>query len=576
MKSKTALLIAVSLMMALNVFALSTDFFRNTFDGETHLFFADHYQKGWFNPVEERWFEGFSVWTHPPLVHQLVALLGFSVGLESAYRIVQGLALVAFPVVLWFFAREIVSEKAANFAALGAPFVAGTYTFLYVFGKLPTFTAMLLVLGACTFLVRYLKSGRRGHLLAWALLGGTAAATHHHSVFVILPLLAAIIVACHWFSCEKINIAVVTRVALAAGTIIGAAVLTLLPFWWWFFTERLPMTPIPFPGRETSLFASEQAAKMLFWNIYGGAFLLIPVAAWAMVKHRAIRPVGALIVFLFILGLGGLTPLPKMFGPWWKILTYDNFAFWAAILLLIPAGVQLEAWGFHKLAVRGVVVTVGVIALLWAMHAATFTTGTSQFLRLQDWEEREIVKFLEDENHENWNYITIGMGEPQSVRISWLTEARTIDGFYYTARWRRELRESGIGMIDTLIWSPKEDREILRSILQRPWEWNLKWAIVARRELDSELIEAGWESVHPIGSDASYRIGDPVHSTVWVWRVPDNIPVPTIQEGQSGNIAQRSKMLAVWWGVIPLLTLGAAIGAVAFAERRYLIRGVLS
>lgn len=574
MKNKTVLLIAVSLMVALNVFALSTDFFRNTFDGETHLFFADHYQKGWFNPIEERWFEGFFVWTYPPLVHQLVALIGFPVGLENAYRIVQGLLLLAFPVTLWFFAREIISEKAANFAALGAPFVAGIYTSLYVFGKLPTFMAMLFVLGACTFLARYLKSGNRWHLLVWVLLGGTAAVAHHHSVFLLLPALATTVVVHHWISVEGVSRKTLVRLMLAITMMIGVVILALLPFWWWFFTERLPMTPIPFPGRETSLFASEQAAKMLFWNIYGGAFLLIPIAIWVIVKHRAIRPIGALIVLLFILGLGGLTPIPKiLFGSWWKILTYDNFAFWAAVLLLIPAGMQFETWGFHKLAVRGVVVVVGVIALSWAMYAATFTTGTSQFLQLQDWEEREIVKFLEDGNHEDWNYITIGMGESQFARLSRFTKARTIDGFYYVARWRKELRESGTGMLDTLIWSPKEDRDILRPILQKPWEWNLKWAIVARRDLDSEFLAAGWEPVHPIGSDATYQIGDPTHSNVWVWRVRNDIPVPIIQEEQGRNI-QRPKILAVWWGIIPLLTFVTALGVVIFVERKSVVKGV--
>ena len=48
-----------------------------SFDAYTHVFFADHYRRLWFDLYEPRWFGGFSVASYPPLTHQLIALLSF-------------------------------------------------------------------------------------------------------------------------------------------------------------------------------------------------------------------------------------------------------------------------------------------------------------------------------------------------------------------------------------------------------------------------------------------------------------------------------------------------------------------
>jgi hypothetical protein len=60
-------------------------FYNWNYDGWAHLFFSSHYMNSWFNTWEPGWFGGFSVTAYPPLVHQLLALLAFIVGLEHAY-----------------------------------------------------------------------------------------------------------------------------------------------------------------------------------------------------------------------------------------------------------------------------------------------------------------------------------------------------------------------------------------------------------------------------------------------------------------------------------------------------------
>ena len=84
------LVYAVALAGALNIFLLASPFFDTTYDAESHLFFADHYLRDWFDPWEERWFGGFSVFSYPPLIHQFTAALGKFLGLEVGYRVAQG------------------------------------------------------------------------------------------------------------------------------------------------------------------------------------------------------------------------------------------------------------------------------------------------------------------------------------------------------------------------------------------------------------------------------------------------------------------------------------------------------
>ncbi|MBI2847264.1 MAG: hypothetical protein HYX82_05215, partial [Chloroflexi bacterium] len=127
----------------------------NTYDGGTHLFFASHYARGWFDPWEERWFGGFFVYSYPPLAHQLIALIGYTQDVEWGYRVVQLAVLAGLPIALWLLTREGFGAGAAGWAALFGSGIAGVYLLLYTFGQLPTILAVVLMLAAGAFLLRY-------------------------------------------------------------------------------------------------------------------------------------------------------------------------------------------------------------------------------------------------------------------------------------------------------------------------------------------------------------------------------------------------------------------------------------
>jgi hypothetical protein len=179
---------------------------------------------------------------------------------------------------------------------------------------------------------------------------------------------------------------------------------------------------------------------------------------------------------------------------------------------------------------------------------------------LQPWERSEMRRFLEAENHADWYYLTLGLGDNEFQHLSRITSARTIDGYYTTARIRRELRESGISSLDAAMYFPG-GRAAVRSVLDRPAAWSVKWALVRDARFDPLLAEAGWRKAYPLGSDASWRPGDPVHSAVAVWYYPGAVPAIS----QSAPYVPPA--LPVLWGLVPLAFLAAGVVLLIVGER---------
>src|SRR5258706_3524391 len=92
----------------------------SSYDANTHMFFAAHYAKHWFNPLNEHCYGGFSQTTYPPLSHQWIALFSHAMGLPIADMFVQLCVILLLTVGVYRFARLWVGERAARYAAVGA------------------------------------------------------------------------------------------------------------------------------------------------------------------------------------------------------------------------------------------------------------------------------------------------------------------------------------------------------------------------------------------------------------------------------------------------------------------------
>ena len=230
------------------------------------MLFADHYRTNWWSLWDPRWYTGFLVTSYPPLVHQVMALIGLLVGVDAAYTLVLWAVLAAFPLAVYAFSRIFVAQTPAEYAAVGAAVMPSIYLAAYAFGQLPTLTATLLALLCAAVLAEFLKTGLR---LSWALavmLIATGMAAHHATLLFLPVMIAA--VALHLLLNKQVSWQnLLLRLAAFSLPAVVAGLLVIWPFWYWGLGQVM-QTPIDHATRYnyiTDMFS----AFLFFWSIYG-------------------------------------------------------------------------------------------------------------------------------------------------------------------------------------------------------------------------------------------------------------------------------------------------------------------
>ncbi len=549
--------------------------YRLSYDAYNHQFFADHYLRDWWSLWEPRWYTGFEIVSYPPLVHQLMALPGSVIGVDAAFGLVLWAVLTTYPLAVYSFAKVFVGRTAASYAALGAALLPSLYLTAHVFGQLPTLFAALLALFGAAVLADFLRHGGAlsGALAVFLFAAVTAA---HHATLLFVPWLVGAVAVQVFFGrgstlkarifpgfsaftrarqLSFLRLAVFTVFAILAGWLV------IFPFWQWGAGQTL-QTPIDHLSRHNFL-RDPFAAVLFFLPMYGLLIPFIPVGLW-MGARRRFWGIGLAFAFLFLLGLGDTTPLPRLFfGPGWSWLTYDRFAFWASLTLLVFFGAATTRiirrakihhhgdHGAHRerskssvFSVRSVVIwfvlAMAFTALLIALIPTWLPTQPPQ-LDLQP-----VVDFLAQDGRSQYRYLTLGFGD-QLARLSLLTAATTLDGSYHTARTLPELRASGIGQIDTAFWLP-DGLSALDPILQRAGGRGVRWGFVNLKAFGPVLLRNGW---HPFAT---------LSNGVVVWENPAASLPPPVEP------PAESPFAAFAWGAFPL---SVFFVSGALAVRRY-------
>ncbi|HEY3291977.1 MAG TPA: hypothetical protein VGK87_17755, partial [Anaerolineae bacterium] len=514
------LTVAVALAAVCQALLILSSRYLQSYDAYTHMFFADHYLHHWDTLWDERWYGGFTVVSYPPLVHQVMAVLATVTGIEVAYALVLFLVMVTLPVAVYAFARVFLEPESAGNAAIGAAVLPSFFLAAHVFGQLPTLGALLLALFSFAALASYLGTGSRiSGALTVALFAAVVAA--HHATLLFMPggILAVI---GHFMLTRALPLRLmVKRLLLITLPALAACVFVIWPFWVWGMSQSM-QTPIDHLSRHN--FISDPDALLLFFlPVYGLFILLIPYALYHL-THRQLAAPALVFIPLFVLGLGGTTPLPRLlFGTGWEWLTYDRFGLWASVMLLIFFGKAISVMG-QWLSIHlprcqkpdmtafymriGAAFGVGLLALL-AIGVGLFPTWFPTQPPQVDM--RPIVNFLNSDNRAQWRYLTFGFGD-QWAAISLDTAATTIDGSYHTARQSPVMRSSGIGQIDSVFWSDK-GLAALAPILQMAQDQGVRWGFVDRREYEPVLVQQGWMFDQMLSNDIA------------VWEAP-NVPVP--------------------------------------------------
>lgn len=525
---------AILFSLVLNCAFAFTGYYTRTYDSGTHIFFADHYRRSWFNTWEPKWYTGFTVTSYPPLPHQSLALLSYAVELEQAYVILVFALMVAVPVAVYEFSKIFVSEIAAGYASLISVFLPSTIQTSYRSGQYPMLFGLVAALFAASFLYRYLKNGSQLTLIQSALLLGVVASTHAVMMFFMI-LMFFTVISKMLLSGELVKETLTKRSFLYLALGGSLAVTAIYPFLMFVLTAE-SQAPI-FHISRTNVFAEilnggfGEYSRLLL-KLYGSIPLFIPLTAFLVYRRRNLLPLFLIGSFLFLVSLGGTTPLPLfVFGNMWESLTYGRFALLSSVAFLPLLGVLYTSQ--QKTKNRQMFIVVLFFTLILSATVVAYLTLSR---RSNEAPVEPIAVFLNKEEGWNWRYVTLAFGTYNLAKLSVLTNSTSLDGFYSTARTLPILRDSGVGFIDGAKHFQNGSRA-LAAILANSSEYNLKW-VFCNDEFYEPLI----------GMNGFKRLEKCGEVTVWV---DEDVPVVDTTE----TIEGENTLFAYIWGVAPLFYL---------------------
>ncbi|MDD5269862.1 MAG: hypothetical protein PHE80_01585 [Candidatus Omnitrophica bacterium] len=497
-----------------------------SYDIFTHMFFAKHYREDWFSLYNYKWYGGFSQAIYPPLTHQIMAAFMFLFSPAVSTAIVLVAFMFCFPVAMYNFCRIWANKTDAFLGTLASVFFTIFYLLIYKYGQITTLTASVFLLFASVYFFMYLKTGKIRHAVLFALCFVIIGCMHSFSFFYGLPSFMTLIFAYSLVSAPRraLCLRVVKRAFFAA---VPAALLFMAVMYP--FLKELISTPqttvVPHLSRE-SIFSNNFAFKVNLLLPYGVNCMFIP-AAFLFKRFSRRTLAHAWWFVLFILGLGGTTPLPglilgqKMFNT----LTFDRFMFWSLLVFAPMLGGYLAVLykRSRKLLAAVLVLYVGsYIGLLQIDKRITFLPDRVDL--------REIIAFLDTPPNGDYYYITLGLGDQMS-ELSMETKAPTLDGNFNKVRGPDITRDRPIEKLDNIKYYGENAISALKDIINSPEKYSLKYILSNDIDYNPMLFNSGWKLVRRF------------ESGVYLWEASVQVPPAKIQYRNS-----RRGFDDIWWG----------------------------
>jgi hypothetical protein len=520
----------------------------NSYDANYHIFFAAHYAQHWFNPWNTKWYAGFSQTMYPPLPQQWTALFSHVIGLNLAYMLVQFIAILLLPVGMYRFAKLWVTERAASYAALGSVFIGALSFLVYEAGQLSTTASIVLYLNALPYLYHWIRRGSTKSLLKGLAVGAAAAASHHITLIFGSLIFAVPVI---WLAIEDAKDETVDTETSAGAVLVRAAVfavgaavvigVVLFPFFTAVLHNPVKQAPIAHQSRLNYLL-NPLWGMNYFVVPYGAMILALPWIFYYGASRRRLRPLFLGFLAVFILSLGGTTPLPRLLlGRVYEILTYERFTIWGCAMALPIVGLIAEnivdryrRRGMAFLAICAVATC--ALAVSWTtFHPIAYETSFNV---------DPVVNFLNRENHGQFRYMTLGFGQQMS-RVNTLANAETVDGDYNSARLLPELTRYGGAQLNSAKYFGSDGMNSLLAIMKHADEYGLRFIFVRDRWYEPLLAFAGWRPTE------EYDNG-----LITLWSRDDVPPAkPIVVDPQ----AVPSKFEGIMWGILPI---GSSIVAI--------------
>jgi len=531
----------------------------NSYDANTHIFFASHYANHWFSPWNEKWFGGMSQTTYPPLTHQWIALFSHLFGLTGAYMFVQMITILLLPVGMYRYALLWIPEREASYAALGTVFLGSLAMLVYQSGQLPTTAAAALTLNALPYFYRWTRDGGVLQLLKGAAICMAGAAAHHvtflfGAILFALPVLWLSVLDRKQSQRDSPIAAVLARAAIFGAIVLASVIVVLLPYF--ISLRQNPITQLPIPHGSRDNYILVPHSGMNFWVIPMGALILaIPYILLKGSAERRLRPLLFGWYLTTLLGLGGTTPVGRLLlGRAFEVLTFERFTFWATLMALPFVGL-LAAWMIDRWGRRAMVV-LGLAAVYSCAMAVAWVVFNP--INSGDFRAEPVIDFLNREEHAKYRYITLGFGN-KFAKVSTYAKAGSLDGDYHSARLLPELTAYGAGQLYNSKYYGTAGMEALRAILKHADQYGLRYIFVRDRYYEPLLAFAGWRQTEIYDNGA-----------VALWTKDD---VPPAKHIDFGN-AVPPVWQGVMWGVVPIGASLFAIFVVFIPERRRYVEAI--
>lgn len=568
MKKTTNKLLLLALLLGV-VFHGTSIFFtlETTYDALIHLFFADHYAESWFEPWNYKWYTGFTVMSYPPLVHQSIGALSFIGGLKFGLFTVAIIAVILFITGVYRFSLLMTgNKKVAGYAAILAVFSSSFVETLHIFGQLPSIVGISVLMHALPEIYLWLKTGKYKYLFTSLSLIAVTVTSHHVTpifgmVFFIFPLIGMVLMDA---SRERVhNMKEVTffvfwktfrrlfkRIVMFGMFSLVIIVSCILPYW--INSKNNPITQVPIPHGSRDHFLEITSSGLVFFLIPWGILLfLLPYIFYRYYSKRYLF-FGLSITLLFVLGTGRTTPIPRMIlgETAFNILTLDRFTLWASIMSLPLLGefvyrfadADLKRYFQQKFgAMYHRIIGGGLAALFVFMTIFTMSLGYFRPSQPQKIKMLPIVNFLNQDQHDQWRYLTLGFGD-QMAWLSAQTNALTVDGNYHSARRLPELTTRPIERLENSKFKGVAGIGSLQQFLTTPEKYNLKYIFSNDKFYDPILYFCGWQRLSPL------------ENGIMVWEKLNVPPLSSILP--KDEVATWQKLA---WGTIPFLTVMLAL-----------------
>ncbi|OUR94592.1 hypothetical protein A9Q87_02860 [Flavobacteriales bacterium 34_180_T64] len=554
----TALLIAIAFHGASMFFTL-----EGTYDALIHLFFADHYAHSWFEPWNFKWYTGFTVMSYPPLVHQVIAMLSLVAGLKFGLFTVFLLSVILFITGVYRFSLLITANRTvAGYASILAVLSSSFVETLHLFGQLPSIIGISILMHALPEIYLWIKTGKYRYLFTSLSLLAVTVCSHHVTpifgmIFFIFPLIGMVIMDMAKTQVKTMKLItfkvffntflkLFKRIAsfglLSLIIIIGC----ILPYW--INSKNNPITQIPIPHGSRDNFLEVTSSGLVFFIIPWGVLLIILPYIFYRLFNKRYLFFGLSFAILTILGTGDTTPIPRLVlgETAFNILTLDRFTLWATIMVLPIFGEFIyrfvqgdlktlvqDRFGaiFHRL-------TGGALAGLFIfMTIFTISLGYFRPSQPQKIKMLPIVNFLNQDQHDQWRYLTLGFGD----QMAWLasqTNAMTVDGNYHSARRLPELTTRAIERLENSKFKGIEGLGSLQQFLTVPEKYNLKFIFSNDKFYDPILYFCGWQRLRQL------------ENGIMVWEKLNVKPLSSVLPKEDVPTWQKTV-----WGTIPFLSL---------------------